>query len=59
MPIDKNKAIINSVESAVKWFKDSEIHGIKVERVKASKVVFKYRTSVTDKKIVTRFYNKH
>jgi PelA/Pel-15E family pectate lyase len=47
------KEIINSVEGAVNWFKDSEIHGIKVERVKAPKVVFKYRTSVTDKKIVS------
>ncbi len=47
-----NKEIINSVRSAVDWFKNSEIHGIKVERIKAPKVVFKYRTSVTDKKVV-------
>ncbi len=44
-----NKDIINSIKSAVNWFKNSEIHGIKVERVKAPKIVFKYRTSVTDK----------
>ncbi|MEJ2618191.1 MAG: pectate lyase, partial [Ignavibacteriaceae bacterium] len=44
--------IINSVRSAVDWFKNSEIHGIKIERIKAPKVVFKYRTSVTDKKVV-------
>jgi PelA/Pel-15E family pectate lyase len=46
------KAIINSVKSAVNWFRNSEIHGIRVERIKAPKVVFKYRTSVTDKKVV-------
>ena len=48
-----DKKIINSVEGAVNWFKYSEIHGIKVERVKAPKVVFKYRTSVTDKKVIS------
>ena len=47
-----NKKIINSVKSAVNWFKNSEIHGIRVERIKAPKVVFKYRTSITDKKVV-------
>ncbi|MFZ0455277.1 MAG: pectate lyase [Ignavibacteriaceae bacterium] len=46
------KEVINSVRSAVIWFKDSKIHGIRVERIKAPEVVFKYRTSVTDKKIV-------
>jgi len=48
-----NKKIINSIESAVKWFKASEIHGIKVERIKAPKVVFKYRVSVTDEKVIS------
>ena len=46
------KEIINSVRSAVEWFKNSEIDGIRVERIKAPKVVFKYRTSVTDKKVI-------
>ena len=46
------KEIINSVRSVVNWFKNSEMHGIRVERIKAPKVVFKYRTSVTDKKVV-------
>ena len=46
------KAIIKSIESAVNWFRNSEIHGVRVERVKAPKVVFKFRTSVTDKKVV-------
>ena len=45
--------IISSVKSAVNWFKNSEIHGIRVDRVKAPKVVFQYRTSVTDKKVVS------
>ena len=44
--------IINSVKNAVNWFTGAEIHGIRVERIKAPKVTFKYRTSVTDKKIV-------
>jgi PelA/Pel-15E family pectate lyase len=44
--------IINAVRSAVDWFKNSKILGIRVERIKAPKVVFKYRTSVTDKKVV-------
>jgi PelA/Pel-15E family pectate lyase len=47
-----NKEIINSVKSAVDWFKTSEIHGIKLDTIEAPKVVFKYRTSVTDKKVV-------
>jgi PelA/Pel-15E family pectate lyase len=46
------KEVINSVKCAVEWFKNSEIHGIRVERIKAPKVVFKYRTSVTDKRVV-------
>ena len=48
-----SKEIINSVKSAVNWFENSEIQGIKVVRVKAPEVVFKYRTSVTDKKVVS------
>ena len=47
-----NQTIINSVKSAVKWFSESAIRGVRVERIKAPKVVFKYRTSTTDKIIV-------
>ena len=46
------KAIINSIKSAVEWFKESELHGIREETIKAPKVVFKYRTSVTDRIVV-------
>ena len=54
MSIDNpSEEVINSVKSAVDWFTNSEIHGIRVERVKAPKVVFKYRTSVTDKKVIS------
>lgn len=53
MSIDHpGKEIINSIKSAVDWFKESELHGIKEETIKAPKVVFKYRTSVTDRIVV-------
>ena len=44
-----SKEVINSVKDAVKWFSKNSIKGIRVERIKAPKVVFKYRTSVHDK----------
>ena len=47
-----NKAIIKSVKSAEKWFKNSRIYGIRVATIKAPKVVYKFRTSVTDKIVV-------
>jgi len=50
--IHPDKAVINSIESAVNWFKHSELHGIRVKRIKAPKIVYKYRTSVTDKIVV-------
>ncbi len=46
------EAIISSVKSAVEWFKESELHGIREVTIKAPKVVFKYRTSVTDRIVV-------
>ncbi len=47
-----SKAIVNSIKSAVEWFKESELHGIREKTIKAPKVVFKYRTSVTDRIVV-------
>ncbi len=47
-----SKAIVNSVKSAVEWFKESELYGIREETVKAPKIVFNYRTSVTDRIVV-------
>ncbi len=41
--------IIKSVQGAVRWFKKSQIHGIKVVTVKAPKVIFQFRTSTTDR----------
>ncbi len=53
MDIDKpKKEIINSIKDAVDWFKNSEIHGIKVKRIEAPIIVFKYRKSHTDKIVV-------
>ncbi len=47
-----DKAIVNSVQSAVRWFNESQIHGIKVVTVKAPTVTYKYRTTSTDKIVV-------
>ncbi len=47
-----DKQIINSVKNAVEWFKESELHGIREETIKAPKIVFKYRTSKTDRIVV-------
>jgi PelA/Pel-15E family pectate lyase len=60
-----NEEIINCVNSAVKWFEDSKIFGTRVEKVKSSKVDYKYHSTeydvvvITDseaKPIWTRFY---
>ena len=47
-----DKAVINAIESAVEWFKESEIKGIKVKTISAPLTVFKFRTSNTDKVVV-------
>ena len=40
MKIDHpDKRIINSIKKAVEWFKETEIHNIRVERIKAPKIV--------------------
>ncbi len=60
-----NDRIINSVKNAVKWFEESAINGIRVERVNAPKIDFQYHTSTWDRVLVqdedapriwTRFY---
>lgn len=48
-PDDK---IIDAIESAVKWFKDSEIHGIRVKWIKSSEEQFIYHKTKYDKVIV-------
>ena len=44
--------VINSVQSAIKWFDKSQIHGVKVETIKAPKVTYKYRTTSSDRVVV-------
>ncbi|NMB81603.1 MAG: pectate lyase [Ignavibacteria bacterium] len=60
-----NERIINSVKSAVRWFEESKILGIRVETVQADKTEFMYHTTDVDKIVVedssappiwTRFY---
>lgn len=60
-----NERIKNSIESAVQWFKESAIHGIRVDKVEAPTEIFVYHTSNFDKVVVkdpnaqriwTRFY---
>jgi len=45
-------AIIHSVQSAVKWYNDHKLFGIKIKKISAPKVVFKFRTSSTDVVVV-------
>jgi PelA/Pel-15E family pectate lyase len=47
-----SKEIINSIQSAVRWFSDSKILGIRVKTVSAPTVKFPYRTSSTDRVVV-------
>ena len=60
-----DKEIINSVQSAVKWFDESKISGVRVQTIPAPAVVYKWRKSSTDMVVVndpdappiwTRFY---
>jgi PelA/Pel-15E family pectate lyase len=57
--------IINSIQSAVKWFNESKIPGIRIKRIKAPKVDYKYHSTSSDVIVVndpgappiwTRFY---
>jgi len=53
MSIDNpSPEIINSVQSAVKWFEDSKIIGIRVEDFNTPPVKFPLRTLTTDKRVV-------
>jgi len=53
MSMDKpDRKIIESVQSAVKWFQDSEILNTRVETVKAPTEKSKYRTYSSDRVVV-------
>ncbi len=53
MSIDKpSKEVINSVQSAVKWFEDSKIVGIRVEEFNTPPFQTPLRLLTTDKKVV-------
>lgn len=47
-----NERIVNSVKSAVRWFEESKISGIRVETVQAEKTEFIYHTTDIDKIVV-------
>jgi len=47
-----SKEIIKSVKSAVQWFNDSKIFGVKEITIKATRTVYKYRTSITDRIVI-------
>ncbi len=47
-----NEKIINSVNSAVSWFKKSGINGIKIQNVEAPLIEYEYSTSTKDRIIV-------
>jgi PelA/Pel-15E family pectate lyase len=44
--------IINAVESSMKWYRDSEIHGIRIERIKVSEETFIHHKTRYDKVVV-------
>jgi PelA/Pel-15E family pectate lyase len=53
MSIDNpSKEIINSIQSAVKWFEDSKIFGIRWTDIPAPTTKFKWRTSSIDRVVV-------
>jgi len=53
MEIDHpDQAIIRSIQSAVKWFEDSKIKGIRVKTIPAPEVKYKYHISNTDRVVV-------
>jgi PelA/Pel-15E family pectate lyase len=47
-----SKEIINSVQTAVKWFEDSKIFGIRVEEFNAPPVKYPLRVSKIDRKVI-------
>lgn len=53
MSIDHpNQQIIHSVKSAVRWFRDSEIDGIKVRSVASTPEVYKFHATDSDKVVI-------
>jgi len=53
MSIDKpSPEVIKSVQSAVKWFEDSKIYGIRVEEFNAPEIYTGLRTLKTDRRVV-------
>lgn len=53
MEIDNpNERIKNAIKSAVKWFEESAISGIRVDKVKAEEVDFQYHNSKWDRFVV-------
>lgn len=44
--------VINSIQSAIKWFEQSKIYGIKVEWVDSAHADYKYRSTDKDKIVV-------
>jgi PelA/Pel-15E family pectate lyase len=53
MGIDNpSQEIINSIQSAVKWFEDSKIKGIKVQTISAPEYTSKYKTTNFDRVVV-------
>ncbi len=45
-------AIINSIKSAVNWFKNSSIKGIRLKTIPSTHIVYKYHKSDSDKVVV-------
>lgn len=48
-----SEKIIDAVQNAVAWFRESAIHGIRVETFKAPDLQTAYRLSQTDKRVIT------
>ncbi|MDI6803088.1 MAG: pectate lyase [Bacteroidota bacterium] len=44
--------IISAIQTAVKWLKESQIYGIRVETIEAPAMVYKYSTSKIDRVVV-------
>ena len=47
------KEIIHSIQCAIQWFKDSELHGIKVVEVDSPFVAYQYHSTKKDKVVVS------
>ena len=54
-----DERIIKSINSAVKWFEDSRIYGIRVEEIKVDKVDYIYHTTDRDMIVVEDSNAKH